>query len=185
LGAQKALEILQSYIVRFLKERIRGEKDGGRGGRGRGRGRPKRGGVSAVGGVGKGGMPAPAPVTAVDTIGIASGPFSTTPLPFPNGVGPPPVCEPESGSGMERPTLDSARPLATDSHYTISALMPSKTISPVLPKSIPVGASALSTGPGHTSESPIIIVDDVDGDEREGPALKKRRLHCQGGAVAI
>lgn len=46
LGAQKALEILQGYIVRFLKERIRTE--GGRG-RGRGRGRGARGG-----GVGRG-----------------------------------------------------------------------------------------------------------------------------------
>jgi len=47
LGAQKALEILQGYIVRFLKERIRTESGRGRGrggagvrGRGRGRGGP-------------------------------------------------------------------------------------------------------------------------------------------------
>lgn len=51
LGAQKALEILQGYIVRFLKERIKTEsgKGRGRGGvgaRGRGRG---RGGPSGVG----------------------------------------------------------------------------------------------------------------------------------------
>ena len=44
LGAQKALEILQGYIVRFLKERIkteggRGRGRGGAGVRGRGRGR--------------------------------------------------------------------------------------------------------------------------------------------------
>jgi hypothetical protein len=46
LGAQKALEILQGYIVRFLKERIKTEsgKARGRGGVGRGRG---RGGPSA------------------------------------------------------------------------------------------------------------------------------------------
>ncbi|EPQ59625.1 hypothetical protein GLOTRDRAFT_125922 [Gloeophyllum trabeum ATCC 11539] len=41
LGAQKALEILQGYIVRFLKERIRHEGGKGRG-RGRGRGRGKK-----------------------------------------------------------------------------------------------------------------------------------------------
>jgi len=47
LGAQKALEILQGYIVRFLKERIKTESGRGRGrggtgvrGRGRGRGGP-------------------------------------------------------------------------------------------------------------------------------------------------
>ena len=49
LGAQKALEILQGYIVRFLKERIKTESGktrgrGGAGARGRGRG---RGGLGA------------------------------------------------------------------------------------------------------------------------------------------
>ncbi|TFK56148.1 hypothetical protein OE88DRAFT_1652772 [Heliocybe sulcata] len=44
LGAQKALEILQGYIVRFLKERIRHEGGKGRGrGRGRARGGKKEG----------------------------------------------------------------------------------------------------------------------------------------------
>ena len=50
LGAQKALEILQGHIVRFLKERIRTESGKGRGrggagarGRGRGRGGPSAG----------------------------------------------------------------------------------------------------------------------------------------------
>jgi len=51
LGAQKALEILQGYIVRFLKERIKTESGRGRGrggtsARGRGRG---RGGLSVAG----------------------------------------------------------------------------------------------------------------------------------------
>ena len=52
LGAQKALEILQGYIVRFLKERIKTESGKGRGrggvgvrGRGRGRGGPPGTGV--------------------------------------------------------------------------------------------------------------------------------------------
>ena len=52
LGAQKALEILQGYIVRFLKERIKTESGKGRGrggasarGRGRGRGGPGGAGV--------------------------------------------------------------------------------------------------------------------------------------------
>jgi len=51
LGAQKALEILQGYIVRFLKERIRTESGRGRGRGGanvRGRGRA-RGGLSGTG----------------------------------------------------------------------------------------------------------------------------------------
>ena len=48
LGAQKALEILQGYIVRYYKEKLRAE--GGRG-RGRGRGRRARGAGAAGCGV--------------------------------------------------------------------------------------------------------------------------------------
>ncbi|KZT27013.1 hypothetical protein NEOLEDRAFT_1240670 [Neolentinus lepideus HHB14362 ss-1] len=49
LGAQKALEILQGYIVRFLKERIRHEGGKSRGrGRGRGRGGKKEGDGSST-----------------------------------------------------------------------------------------------------------------------------------------
>lgn len=62
LGAQKALEILQGYIVRFYKEKLRAE--GGRG-RGRGRGRRPRGGGSQ-------GPPRPT---------VPEGLFVTTPLP--------------------------------------------------------------------------------------------------------
>jgi len=61
LGAQKALEILQGHIVRFLKERIRTEsgKTRGRGGvgvrgRGRGRGVPGTGRPQAKAEVGEG-----------------------------------------------------------------------------------------------------------------------------------
>jgi forkhead box protein K len=51
LGAQKALEILQGYIVRFLKERIRteGGRGRGRGNGARGRGRGMRGGNVCTG----------------------------------------------------------------------------------------------------------------------------------------
>jgi forkhead box protein K len=177
LGAQKALEILQSYIVRFLKERIRGEKDGSRGGRGRGRGRPKRG--VGAGGLGRGGAPAP---------GAGSGPFTTTPLPPPNGVAPlpPPVThETASGSGMqgkEIPPKNGVIPPAINSQGPLPA--PETAIPPAsIP--IPLSTSQTDPGPGHTSESPIIIVDDVDADEPKGPAMKKRRLDGQGGAIAV
>ncbi|KAI0796476.1 hypothetical protein C8Q75DRAFT_729396 [Abortiporus biennis] len=68
LGAQKALEILQSYIVRYFKEKLRAE-----GARGRGKGKARKGRAGAPG---KGG-------TAV-TQGKGEGPsalFTTTPLP--------------------------------------------------------------------------------------------------------
>ena len=63
LGAQKALEILQGYIVRYYKEKLRAE--GGRG-RGRGRGRRARG----AGAAGSSRPPA------------GDGLFTTTPLPM-------------------------------------------------------------------------------------------------------
>lgn len=170
------MEILQSYIVRFLKERIRGEKDGSRGGRGRGRGRPKRG--VGVGGAGRGGAPVP---------GAGSGPFTTTPLPPPNGVAPllPPVMyESASGSGMQgknMPSMNGAVPPAINSQGPLPA---PETAVPPAPMPIPP-TSQTGLGPGHTSESPIIIVDDVDADEREGPAMKKRRVDGPGGAIAV
>lgn len=63
LGAQKALEILQGYIVRYYKEKLRAES--GRG-RGRGRGRKVRGGAPGTS------RPQPGP----------EGLFTTAPLPM-------------------------------------------------------------------------------------------------------
>ncbi|KAI0637895.1 fork head domain-containing protein [Trametes polyzona] len=70
LGAQKALEILQAYIVRYYKEKLKAE-----GGRGRGRGRPRRGRGGATG---RGSTPAGS-VARSDT--PTTGPFTTAPLP--------------------------------------------------------------------------------------------------------
>ncbi|EJF62891.1 hypothetical protein DICSQDRAFT_57064 [Dichomitus squalens LYAD-421 SS1] len=67
LGAQKALEILQAYIVRYYKEKLRAE-----GARGRGRGRPRRGRGGATG---RGSAPAGASVHPETT---SSGPTSTS-----------------------------------------------------------------------------------------------------------
>jgi hypothetical protein len=68
LGAQKALEILQGHIVRFLKERIKTE------GRARGRGRGKRG---------RGAAPthAGAQMERKEKSLLGTGLFTTTPLP--------------------------------------------------------------------------------------------------------
>lgn len=62
LGAQKALEILQGYIVRFYKEKLRAE---GARGRGRGRGKRTRGAAPGLS----------RPVASSDGL------FTTTPLP--------------------------------------------------------------------------------------------------------
>jgi len=68
LGAQKALEILQNHIVRFLKERIKTE------GRARGRGRGKRTRGSAPSDMG-------AQVEKKEKPPPSTGPFTTAPLP--------------------------------------------------------------------------------------------------------
>ncbi|OCH95977.1 hypothetical protein OBBRIDRAFT_830572 [Obba rivulosa] len=110
LGAQKALEILQSYIVRYYKEKLKAE-----GGRGRGRGRPRRarGGPPSGRGVGLGGMPGQS-----DTPG--SGPFTNAPLP-PRPARPPPTQPPAGGqevSGQDaaqEPPMASLRPSPVES----------------------------------------------------------------------
>ncbi|KAI0751477.1 hypothetical protein C8Q80DRAFT_1099127 [Daedaleopsis nitida] len=67
LGAQKALEILQAYIVRYYKEKLKAE-----GARGRGRGRPRRG---------RGAMPGRGPTPAGASARVetsSTGPFTNT-----------------------------------------------------------------------------------------------------------
>ena len=82
--------------------------------------------------------------------------------------------------GKEMPSMNGTIPSAINSQ---GPLLAPETAVPPAPISIPSSMSQM--GPGHTSESPIIIVDDVDADEREGPATKKRRLDGQGGAIAV
>ncbi|KZT12911.1 uncharacterized protein LAESUDRAFT_733482 [Laetiporus sulphureus 93-53] len=87
LGAQKALEILQSYIVRYYKEKLKAE-----GGRGRGRGRPRRG-RGAPPGTGRDVPPAAAPSrTDISPSGL----FTTTPLT-------PRIAQPSSSSPVAEP----------------------------------------------------------------------------------
>jgi len=114
----------------------------------------------------------------VNANGSTSGPFTTTPLSSPNGVAPPAAHGPQLRMGEQQPaSMNDVVPL--------SMPIPDTSISPAPPVPIPIPPSAPSTGPGHTSESPIIIVDDVDADGDEEPALKRRRLDGQGGAVAV
>ncbi|TFY53641.1 hypothetical protein EVJ58_g9341 [Rhodofomes roseus] len=82
LGAQKALEILQSYIVRYYKEKLKAE-----GGRSRGRGKPKKVKVPPTGaGVGRGDA-------------VSTGPFTTAPLP-PRGLNVPDHASPDSAPNV-------------------------------------------------------------------------------------
>jgi forkhead box protein K len=100
LGAQKALEILQNHIVRFLKERIKTE---GRA-RGRGRGKRTRGTALSDTGAQMGKKEKPLPST---------GPFTTTPLPMRSA--PPPMdallpTPSPSGGSEAQPEVDASPP---------------------------------------------------------------------------
>lgn len=100
LGAQKALEILQNHIVRFLKERIKTE---GRA-RGRGRGKRTRGTAPSDTGTQAGKKEKPLPST---------GPFTTTPLPTRSA--PPPMdallpTPSPSGGSEAQPEADASPP---------------------------------------------------------------------------
>ncbi|TCD71369.1 Pre-rRNA-processing protein fhl1 [Steccherinum ochraceum] len=96
LGAQKALEILQSYIVRYYKEKLKAE-----GSRGRGRGRPKRG--RGVAGISRGGAP------GASREGSSSDLFTTAPLPTRTSQ-PPPQQAPPPQALVAPPPMASLQP---------------------------------------------------------------------------
>ncbi|KAI0728781.1 hypothetical protein C8Q72DRAFT_360180 [Fomitopsis betulina] len=107
LGAQKALEILQSYIVRYYKEKLKAE-----GGRTRGRGKPKKPkGTAAGSGAGRGDA-------------VNSGPFTTAPLP-------PRASNPPTASS----SAPSAVVTAQASALSAAGLLPSSTTA--VPESAP------------------------------------------------
>ncbi|CAL1701641.1 unnamed protein product [Somion occarium] len=105
LGAQKALEILQGYIVNFYKEKLRAE-----GARGRGRGKPKRGRGAP------GSTRGAAPGTGRGE-GASTGLFTTSPLPprtiqpyqpqLPTPAASPPA---PTYSAMKEPPMASLQP---------------------------------------------------------------------------
>jgi forkhead box protein K len=137
LGAQKALEILQGHIVRYLKEKMT-----------RGRGRAKRGRG------GRGGTQGPRDNKAPP----AGGPFTTTPLP------------PRTIQPVTVPGFGSAQTQAPAAHPPSAESVPAS-IAEKPPVPVPITESA----PLPRSQSPIIVVDDLDSSD-EGPAMKKRRL---------
>ncbi|KAI0824630.1 fork head domain-containing protein [Trametes gibbosa] len=103
LGAQKALEILQAYIVRYYKEKLKAD-----GGRGRGRGRPRRG---RGGTTGRGPTHA-GPASRADAPN--SGPFTTAPLParVPKSTVSPPDAASAAFDGMRASPATSSQPPA-------------------------------------------------------------------------
>lgn len=137
LGAQKALEILQGHIVRYLKEKMT-----------RGRGRTKR----ARGG--RGGMPGSRDNKAPP----AGGPFTTAPLPS------------RAPQLITVPGFESAQTQAPAAHPPTA-----ESVAVSVAEKPPVPVPITSSVPPPRSESPIIVVDDVDSAD-EGPAMKKRRI---------
>ncbi|KAG2152872.1 hypothetical protein DEU56DRAFT_727576 [Suillus clintonianus] len=137
LGAQKALEILQGHIVRYLKEKMT---------RGRGRAKRARGGRGGTPGSRDNKAPPP------------GGPFTTAPLPSRT---PQPATVPDFSSAQTQ--APAAHPPTAESVPLSIAEKP------------PVPVPITSPIPPPRSESPIIVVDDIDSAD-EGPAMKKRRI---------
>ena len=115
LGAQKALEILQSYIVRFYKEKLKAES-----GRGRGRGKVRRG---------RGGPPGaarPSPSGAGRGDGTTTALFTTAPLPPRPSVSPPqPASDktaPPHVAPSSVPPMASLQPTMEDSNEEINVV---------------------------------------------------------------
>ena len=159
LGAQKALEILQGYIARFLKEQRLKKREGERG-RGRGRGLPRRN--RGTGRKGNEGNFATTQVSSSingSTDGKAGhlnpGPFTMTPLP------------PRNLQAQPNPEGDSRQ--AQDMHPPVNGAVPTIVdIKPPVP--IPMMDASVALG----DEDTIVVVDDSDSSEV--PAAKKRRL---------
>ncbi|KAG0702354.1 hypothetical protein DFH29DRAFT_805076 [Suillus ampliporus] len=137
LGAQKALEILQGHIVRYLKEKMT-----------RGRGRAKRGRG------GRGGTPGSRDTKAPPS----GGPFTTAPLP------------PRTAQPVTVPGFGSAQTQAPAVHPPTA-----ESVSVSIAEKPPVPVPRNDPTPPSRSESPIIVVDDIDSAD-EGPAMKKRRI---------
>jgi len=159
LGAQKALEILQGYIARFLKEQRLKKREGVRG-RGRGRGTPKRG---RGGGRTSDGTSTINESSSIDasandkpTLGNSTL-FTTTPLPL-RDVQPQPTGETSNGSAQSvHPPVDVAEPISVDTKPPVPVPMADTSVMAV-----------------DDSADPIVIVDDSDSSE--APATKRRKL---------
>jgi hypothetical protein len=114
----------------------------------RGRGRAKRGRGGRGGTQGSRDSKAPLP----------GGPFTTTPLP------------PRTTQSVTMPDFGSAQTQVFPAHPPSAETVPAS-ITEKPPVPVPITAPA----PPPRSESPIIVVDDLDSGD-EGPAMKKRRL---------
>ncbi|KAF9222039.1 hypothetical protein BS17DRAFT_796841 [Gyrodon lividus] len=166
MGAQKALEVLQGHIVRYLKERM---------------GRKKR--KKTVGG--GAGMTK----SGVGDMLERPSPFTTTPLPprtaqsqsqsqpQPSGsqhsTAPHPLSQPPTTATASSTLLDFC-PGRTERSTTNPAEVKESVPSFVDNKPpVPVPITRNELIPGERSESPIIIVDD---DDEDGRARKRRKI---------
>ncbi|KAI6035487.1 hypothetical protein F5J12DRAFT_887274 [Pisolithus orientalis] len=167
MGAQRALEVLQGHIVRYLKERMgRRKKRKAVGEKNNKKGENKAEGAER------------------------SSPFTTTPLPPRGGQGPPKP-QPPSTSALSPPVPSSSSSkglLATQPDFQIAGTKrpasDSSRIKETVPASVdsrppvpvPIHSAYLATS-GKCPErpaSPIIIVDDEDAED--GRVAKKRRV---------
>ncbi|KAG6335049.1 hypothetical protein ID866_4051 [Astraeus odoratus] len=171
MGAQRALEVLQGHIVRYLKERM---------------GRRKKRKAAGDKGARKGD-------TKVESIERSS-PFTTAPLPSRNGqTAPQPQTSTPQAISASSPSHSS---LAIQPDFRIDGTNRAVPDSAEVKESVPVYVdskppvpvpiqSTANAGPHATSgsssqrpPSPIIVVDDED--DEVGRAVKKRRIDAPG-----
>jgi forkhead box protein K len=157
LGAQKALEILQGYIARYLKEQRLKNRTNVRG-RGRGRNTPRRGrggSVKAGDGAPATGEGSPYPAPEGKPTMVDSGPFTTVPLP-------PWDVQPRLNGDVA--TLRTTRSPAR-------AVVPTTCVDAKSPDSVSVADPG--SAPCDLADA-IIVVDDSDSSD--SPAAKRRKL---------
>lgn len=168
MGAQRALEVLQGHIVRYLKERMgRRKKRKAVGEKNCKKGEDKAEGAER------------------------SSPFTTTPLPLRGGQGPPrpqPHTQQPQSTSTSSPSkgllamqpgfriAGSKRPVSDSSviKEIVPASVDSRPPVPVPIHSANIGSTATSRKGPERPTSPMIIVDDDDAED--GRVTKKRRV---------
>ncbi|KAI6105478.1 hypothetical protein F5141DRAFT_1064653 [Pisolithus sp. B1] len=168
MGAQRALEVLQGHIVRYLKERMgRRKKRKAVGEKNCKKGEDKAEGAER------------------------SSPFTTTPLPLRGGQGPPrpqPHTQQPQSTSTSSPSkgllamqpgfriAGSKRPVSDSSMIKeiVPASVDSRPPVPVPIHSANIGSTATSRKGPERPTSPMIIVDDDDAED--GRVTKKRRV---------
>ena len=177
LGARKAIEILRSYIVRFLKEKIRTEGAKGKGKKRSKKDKAKKDGDNKLSSGQTSDVATNPPVIAEVTSSqtknkntpSVSGPFTTAPLPqrkpIERLVNPTSTPQPPTPAQVEQPPSTTHAPVSSTTNG-LRTLMDSL--------SAPIHHMEISPPPMARLEGPMEQISITDDDDE--PAAKKPRL---------